>query len=458
MRKLFHLENVAAINLGKSKNKISTGIGFFDHMLDQFNSHAQIGVSVEVSRDNVNVDVPGEIISRGVNGSNEDVHLSKNRYAEPVEMQNLLMEQVGEALGCEIKIILLSLKNKDGGKMIRRNSRFCCPLDEALVECNLTACSDVMGKGKGNLEVYTLAPYRSFPKTGRIRIGRMLTSLLETFFRALAQSSGLNIKLLKIRGMNGHHIIESAFKALSRALRNLIDDTNTDTLNIDDDATESTWCSNSLSYKEGIAMDRSGKSQRQTKGTAISILLTLDGGGDSKVIIDSGVCTINDFYTALAREAQISLNVMCNGDTWVDDHHTSEDVSIAIGKVLDNALGTKAGLNRMWCATAKVGDTEIEVVMDLSNRPCIRHNLNLGEENDEEYVGDMSVEMLDHILDSLVMNGQMTVHILEIKSDGNLMDCAIATAKAFGRALRFCTAVDPRRAGQTASSKGTLSV
>ena len=95
------------------------------------------------------------------------------------------MEQVGEALGCEIKIILLSLKNKDGGKRIHRNSRFCCPLDEALVECNLTACSDVMGKGKGNFEVYTLAPYRSFPKTGRIRIGRMLTSLVETFFRAL---------------------------------------------------------------------------------------------------------------------------------------------------------------------------------------------------------------------------------------------------------------------------------
>ena len=181
----------------------------------------------------------------------------------------------------------------------------------------------------------------------------MLTSLVETFFRALSQSSGLNIKLLKIRGINGHHIIESVFKALSRALRNLIDDTNTDTLNIGDDATESTWGYNSLSYKEGIAMDRSRKSQRQTKGTAISILLTLDGGGDSKVIIDSGVCTINDFYTALAREAQISLNVMCNGDTWVDDHHTSEDVSIAIGKVLDNALGTKAGLNRMWCATAK---------------------------------------------------------------------------------------------------------
>ena len=56
------------------------------------------------------------------------------------------------------------------------------------------------------------------------------------------------------------------------------------------------------------------------------------------MIIDSGLCTINNFYTALAREAHISLNVMCNGDTWVDDHHTSENVSIVIGKVLNNAL------------------------------------------------------------------------------------------------------------------------
>ena len=78
-------------------------------MLDQFNSNAQRGVSVEVSRDNVNIDVPGEIISGGGgNVPNEDIHHSKNRNAEPVEIQELLMEQVGEALGCEIiKFLLL---------------------------------------------------------------------------------------------------------------------------------------------------------------------------------------------------------------------------------------------------------------------------------------------------------------------------------------------------------------
>jgi len=139
----------------------------------------------------------------------------------------------------------------------------------------------------------------------------------------------------------------------------------------------------------------------------------------------------------------------------VDDHHTSEDVSIAIGKVLNTSLGTKAGLNRMWCAVATVGEANVEVTMDLSNRPCITHNLSLSSCG-EEYVGDMSIEMLDHALESLVMNAQMTVHIVEKSMGNNLPDLMIATAAAFGKCLRLCAAVDPRRAGKTASSKGTL--
>merc|ERR1712045_1106096 len=100
----------------------------------------------------------------------------------------------------------------------------------------------------------------------------------------------------------------------------------------------------------------------------------------------------------------------------------------------------------------------VEVVMDLSNRPCLTHNLSLSDNRqDQEYVGDISIEMLEHVLESLVMNSQMTVHIVEHKS-GDLMDTALATAQAFGKALRLCAAVDPRRAGKTASSKGTLSV
>jgi imidazoleglycerol-phosphate dehydratase len=212
------------------------------------------------------------------------------------------------------------------------------------------------------------------------------------------------------------------------------------------------WGDESQSAKEGMGLARCGKSSRSTKETSIDVEVNLDGGAKG-VKIETGIQTLDDFYVNLAKESGMSLDVLCKGDTWVDDHHSSEDVSIAIGKVLNTALGTKAGLNRMWCATAQSGEAVVEVTMDLSNRPCMTSNLSLSQ---CEYVGDMSTEMLDHTLDSLVMNGQMTVHIAE-QASGDIMDLAMATAIAFGRALRLCAAVDPRRAGKTASSKGTLS-
>ena len=87
----------------------------------------------------------------------------------------------------------------------------------------------------------------------------------------------------------------------------------------------------------------------------------------------------------------------------------------------------------------------------ISNRPCMTHNLTFADCG-QEYVGEvLSVEMMDHVLDSLVMNGHMTVRVVEQRA------YALATAMAFGRALRFCAAEDPCRAGKAASSKGTLS-
>jgi imidazoleglycerol-phosphate dehydratase len=103
-------------------------------------------------------------------------------------------------------------------------------------------------------------------------------------------------------------------------------------------------------------------------------------------------------------------------------------------------------------------EANVEVTMDLSNRPCLTENLTLAD-CAEEYVGDSwTVEMFEHVLESLVMNGHMTVHIVELTAGKTVKETAMATAMAFGRVLRFCAAVDPRRAGKTASSKGTLSV
>mmetsp|Transcript_28646 Transcript_28646/g.60447 ORF Transcript_28646/g.60447 Transcript_28646/m.60447 type:complete len:442 (+) Transcript_28646:106-1431(+) len=437
----FTLSNVTCIDTAKTKSPhpISTGIGFFDHMIDQLNSHAQIGVSVTVTK-------------QGEDNSGKDHHSFEvvNRYAD--EDQAKIMGAVGAALGKELN----KLKYPEGD----RTSRFCCPLDEALVECELTKKSN-NGEGGGKLVEFTLPPYGKYPANkGRAKIGTMKTQHVETFFSNVADASGMDISLVKIRGDNGHHVVESAFKAFSRALRNLIDGTNTN--NYASNEYESMWGVKSESYTSSLELCREGKLERSTKETSILVHILLNGlakGPDDSVQVNTGIKTMDQFVSILAKEAMMSIEAKCNGDLYVDDHHTSEDVAIALGQVLNTAFGTKAGLNRMWCAVGTYGDAEVEVTMDLSNRPCITHNLSLSSNpNEEEYAGDLSIEMLDHVIESLVMNSRSTVHIYEKKVGKTVLETAMATAMAYGKALRMCASVDPRRAGKTASSKGTLSV
>lgn len=97
--------------------------------------------------------------------------------------------------------------------------------------------------------------------------------------------------------------------------------------------------------------------------------------------------------------------------------------------------------------------------MDLSNRPCLFHDLNFSADENEMLDAVTSIEMIPHVVESLVMNGHMTVHLVQLStSKQNIRDLCIATARAFGQALYYCTSVDPRRYGTTASSKGTLSL
>ena len=439
-------------------------------MIDQLNSHAQVGVSVTVTKKNENDGTNNCIIDDKKNDHSFEV---VNRYSN--ENQCEIMEAVGTALGTELKKLIYHGNGNNNNNNEQRTSRFCCPLDEALVECILTTTiTDTVTSSNGDnkekeeggkLVQFTLPPYGKYPNnTGRTTIGTMKTQYVQNFFTSLAQSSGIHISLIKIRGDNGHHVVESAFKAYSRALRNLLDGTNTN-----DDTSinfSSMWGTNSNSYKASLELGREGKLQRSTKETSILVHVMLNGlqganneKEESLIRVDTGIKTVDQFVSILAKESMMSIVCQCNGDLYVDDHHTAEDVSIALGQVLNTALGTKAGLNRMWCASGTYGDAEVEVTMDLSNRPCLTHNLSLScNPKNEEYAGDLSVEMLDHVLHSLVENSRSTVHIVEMKVGKNVLETALATAMAFGKALRMCAAVDPRRAGKTASSKGTLSV
>ncbi|KAL3764491.1 hypothetical protein ACHAW5_004754 [Stephanodiscus triporus] len=513
MTKKFAVTDVSCLDVSRSTHPISTGIGYLDHMIDQLNSHAQVGVSVTV----VVVDDDREEDDDG-DGRGRTRHDRANRYA--TEDQSELTSLVGSALGERLRI-LLSTAVDPGSKDGRRSSRFRCPLDEALVECTLatTTTTSEDDDGGGRLVDFTLPPYGMYPPdVGRSRIGELETDNVRTFFDSLARSSGLAMSLRKVRGDNGHHVVESAFKAFSRALRNLLDGTDAYDARYDPVANEAAWwgghSSDAMISGCGGKTGRTGTVERSTRETSISVRIRLsdgvphlddddddddDGGGategDPVVGVDTGLKTLDRFVSVLAREARMSVDVRCTGDLYVDDHHTSEDVAIALGQALDEALGTRAGLNRMWCAVGAHGedsrsilpvsrneifvsiaelvvqtharrplqtssffyiDAEVEVTMDLSNRPHVIHDL--FRSTSEEYAGDMSVEMIVHALESLATNSKSTVHIVERKVGTSALETSLATAMAYGRALRMCGAVDPRRAGTIASSKGTLSV
>ncbi len=384
-------------------------------MLDQINSHAQMGISLVFE------------------GNVED----KNRHAshDPATFLSYVGDKVGKTLLPYVTTNNKNNKNKNNPQPPPFIVTFSCPLDEALVECQLSFSTKQAG-----CEYRHFTPLGKYPlPTGRTHLGHLNVACLPVFWEALAQAAQLKLVFTKVRGDNAHHIIESSFKAFSRALRNSID--------IVDLYTEQ-----SPNAQASVALQRQASLQRSTKETSIAVQLYLDGGRTSTKI-STGIPTLDRFWTRVADAAQMTLQIEAKGDLWIDEHHTAEDVAIAVGQCFDQALGSKAGLNRMWSCSTNSGD--LQVIMDLSNRPCFVHNLHW----ETEFVdpsGDLSCEMMEHVLESWVVNARWTVHIVQ-----NNPSPAVTVddlALALGTAVRYCCSVDVRRAGATASSKGTLSV
>ena len=463
----FHADFVLCEDLTKPQGLIRTGVGFLDHMIDQLNSHAQIGIALTVVGD----DLTSSSSSSSNNNNNstatsppddnnggEARNHHHNRYASYDQAR--LLRLVGSTLGLEIKKLLARRIITPTAEELSSSSRFCCPLDESLVVCQLTTTHDRASGGL--LQSYNLSPYGKY---SRQFIGKLETVHLATFWQSFAQQSGLQIALTKVRGNNAHHIVEASFKAFSRALRNLLDGVDTvEHCATENDSREESRRSNlygplSDNWRASVLLQRKGHIERKTKETSISVSLQLDGGAvGSKVL--TGIQSLDEFWITLAKEAQCSLQLSCHGDLWIDEHHTAEDVAIAVGQVVNEALGTKAGLNRMWSCQASCGSSTVEATMDLSNRPELHHNLFATISGGEEMVGDLPLEMMEHVLESFVVNARMTVHLVErlASEDHHPMDTVQAVAQALGRAFFYCASVDLRRAGGTASSKGTLSV
>ncbi|MDU1533571.1 MAG: imidazoleglycerol-phosphate dehydratase HisB [Neisseria sp.] len=189
---------------------------------------------------------------------------------------------------------------------------------------------------------------------------------------------------------------------------------------------------------------------RNTSETQITLSLNLDGTGQYR--FDTGVPFLEHMLAQVARHGMIDLDITCKGDLHIDDHHTVEDIGIVLGQALKQALGNKAGIRRYGHAYVPLDEALSRVVIDLSGRPGLVYNIDFTR----ALIGRFDVDLFEEFFHGVVNHSMMTLHIDNL-SGCNAHHQAETVFKAFGRALRMAAEYDPRMAGQTPSTKGTLS-
>lgn len=194
---------------------------------------------------------------------------------------------------------------------------------------------------------------------------------------------------------------------------------------------------------------RQAQITRKTAETDISLTLSLDG--DAQAQIDTGAGFLDHMLTLLAFHAQFSLNVRCAGDLNVDAHHTTEDVGIALGRALRQALGDKAGIVRYGSFLLPMDEALVLCALDLSGRDVLAYDLHIPAQK----VGDFDTELVREFMAAFCREAGATLHLRQLAGE-NSHHIIEAAFKALGRALRQAVAVDPALGGRSASSKGTL--
>jgi imidazoleglycerol phosphate dehydratase HisB len=186
---------------------------------------------------------------------------------------------------------------------------------------------------------------------------------------------------------------------------------------------------------------------RATNETRISGRLRLDGSGEAT--ISSGLGFLDHMLDSLARHARLDLELTCDGDLQVDDHHSVEDCAIALGSALREALGEKRGVRRFGSAFAPLDEALARAVVDLSGRPYADVDLGLRR----EMLGDVASENLDHFFRSLAAEARITLHVdvLKGRNDHHRIEAAF---KATALALREAIALDTGT--EVPSTKGVL--
>ena len=192
---------------------------------------------------------------------------------------------------------------------------------------------------------------------------------------------------------------------------------------------------------------RNATIERKTNETEISVTLGLDGKGQANV--QTGIGFLDHLLDALARHGRFDLDLRCQGDLGVDDHHTAEDCGLALGAVIREALGDRVGIERFGSAYAPLDEALARAVVDISGRPHASIDLGLTRER----LGELSCENIPHVLSSLATAAELTLHVDVLKGD-NDHHRAEAAFKAVALALR--AAVRPSGFGDVPSTKGTI--
>jgi imidazoleglycerol-phosphate dehydratase len=183
-----------------------------------------------------------------------------------------------------------------------------------------------------------------------------------------------------------------------------------------------------MTIKGTVMEARTAKVHRQTKETAVSLELNLDGVG--KYEIDTGVGFLDHMLTHLSKHGKIDLAVKATGDLEVDAHHTVEDIAICLGECLVKALGDKKGIARYGHSSVPMEDALANVSVDLSGRANCVYNVQYRTER----IGDFDVECLEELLRSFSNNGKFNLHI-NVPYGTNSHHIAEAIFKGLGKAL-----------------------
>ncbi|NYE24692.1 imidazoleglycerol-phosphate dehydratase HisB [Pigmentiphaga litoralis] len=194
---------------------------------------------------------------------------------------------------------------------------------------------------------------------------------------------------------------------------------------------------------------RSAEITRNTNETRIRVAVNLDGTGKQK--LNSGVPFLDHMMDQIARHGMFDIEVDCDGDLHIDDHHTVEDVGITMGQAFAQAAGTKAGLRRYGHAYVPLDEALSRVVVDFSGRPGLEYNVPFTR----AMIGRFDVDLAREFFQGFVNHALITLHIDNLKGVNSHHQCE-TVFKAFGRALRMALEVDPRAGSSIPSTKGVL--